>query len=83
MGEMVTAKCAHCGGEMTQETVARYSRGFGIAILILGLLFCVFLPGLLLLALPVVLIGAYLGWSSRSVWNCTSCGAMVERAVSK
>jgi len=76
--ERIVAKCAHCSGEMAAEVVSKFSPGVGIAILALGLL--ISLIASLLFGLPIVLIGAYLGWASRSVWRCPECGAMVDRA---
>lgn len=77
-GETVTAKCSHCGGEMAREVRSRFSPGFGIAFLILGILFSLFVS--LLLGLPMVVIGAYLAWASKHVWRCPECEALVDRA---
>ncbi len=73
----VTAKCTYCGASMVQGEMARFNRGFGIVILTLGLLLSIFM--LLLLGLPMVVIGAYMGVASRSVWTCPACRAVVDR----
>lgn len=78
MGDTVIAKCAHCDGEMTTEILPRFSPAFGIAILIIGLLFSVLMS--LLLGLPIVVIGAYLAGATRVVWRCPACGALADRA---
>ncbi|MHC4662683.1 MAG: hypothetical protein ACYS8W_13460 [Planctomycetota bacterium] len=71
------ARCIHCGEEMAHHMLPRFSRGFGIVVLIVGLVLSVFMS--LLLGLPLVVIGAYLGVASRAVWMCQACGALVDR----
>ncbi len=71
------AKCACCGDGMTRDVVPRFSRPYGITILILGLLLSMFMS--LLLGLPMVVIGAYMGAANRAVWMCRACGAVVDR----
>ncbi len=71
------AKCACCGEGMTRDVVSRFSRAYGITILILGLLLSMFMS--LLLGLPMVVIGAYMGAANRAVWMCRACGAVVDR----
>ena len=78
MKEKGAAKCVHCGGGMMDRNLARFNRGFGIAFLILGILLSLFLS--MPIGLPVVLVGAYLGCASRTVWMCRDCGAIVDRA---
>ena len=74
----LTVRCAHCGGEMAPQVMSRFNPGFGIAILVMGLVFSLFVP---VFGLPIVVIGAYIGWASRTVWSCAECGAMIDRAV--
>ena len=69
-------RCAYCGESMAREQLPRFNRGFGIVVLILGLVLSIFM---LLLGLPLVVIGAYLAVASRSVWACGECGAVVDR----
>ncbi len=71
------ARCVYCGDGMVREELPRFNRGFGMVILILGLLLSVFM--LLLLGLPMVVIGAYMVIASRSVWACPACRAVVDR----
>ncbi len=71
------AKCVYCGDSMVRGELPKYNRGFGIVILILGLMLSVFM--LLLLGLPMVIIGAYMVIASRSVWACPACRAVVDR----
>ncbi len=70
-------KCAYCGERMARDRLPRFNRGFGIVVLILGLVLSIFM--LPLLGLPLVVIGAYLAVASRSVWACGECGAVVDR----
>ena len=72
-----TVKCAHCSDDMDPGTLPTFHRGFGIAVLVVGLLLAVFVS--LLIGLPMVVIGAYMGAASKSVWACPSCGALTER----
>jgi hypothetical protein len=74
----VTVKCLYCGDPMVHEVWPRFSRGFGIVVLIVGLLLSVFMS--ILLGLPVVVFGVYLWIASRNVWACRECGAVVDRA---
>lgn len=71
------ARCAYCGDGMVRMELPRFNRGFGIVVLILGLMLSVFM--LLLLGLPMVVIGAYMVIASRSVWTCPGCRAVVDR----
>lgn len=76
--EKATAvKCAHCDGGMVRDKLPRFNRGFGIAILIIGILLSSF--ALVLLGLPMVVIGAYMASTSRPVWTCQACGVVVDR----
>ncbi|MHC5035822.1 MAG: hypothetical protein ACYTHM_00770 [Planctomycetota bacterium] len=72
------AKCLYCGEFMANEVWPRFSRGFGIVVLIVGLLISIFMS--ILLGLPVVVFGVYLWIASRNVWACRECGAVVDRA---
>ncbi|TET32575.1 MAG: hypothetical protein E3J72_19455 [Planctomycetota bacterium] len=71
------ARCVHCGEGMAQYVLPRFNRSFGIVVLIVGIVLSIFMS--LLLGLPLVVIGAYLGIVSRAVWMCRACGAVVER----
>ncbi len=72
-----TVKCVCCGESMILENLPRYNRGFGITLLVMGILLSLFM--LILLGLPLVVIGAYLAVASKSVWACDECGAVVDR----
>lgn len=69
--------CVYCGEGLVRGELPRFNRGFGIVILIMGLLLSTF--ALLLIGLPLVVIGAYMAVASRSVWTCQECGAVVDR----
>ena len=71
------ATCVYCGERMAHSVLPRFNRGYGITILIVGLLLSMFLS--LLLGLPMVVIGAYMGAANRAVWTCRACGAVVDR----
>ncbi len=75
--EPAAARCVYCGEGMARDVLPRFSRGYGIAVLIAGLLLALFMS--LLLGLPMVVIGAYMGAASRPVWICRACGAVVDR----
>jgi hypothetical protein len=68
--------CVYCGESLVGGELPRFSRGFGIVVLLMGILLSVFV---LLLGLPLVVIGAYMTLASRSVWICQECGAVVDR----
>ena len=70
-------KCVYCGENMSCNVLPRFNRSLGIIILIVGVLLSLFMSPLL--GLPIVVIGAYMGAASRSVWMCKSCGTVVER----
>ncbi len=72
-----TARCVYCGDNMVRGELPKFSRGFGIVVLILGLMLSIFM--LLFLGLPMVVIGAYMVVASRSVWTCPGCRAVVDR----
>ncbi|MHC4695779.1 MAG: hypothetical protein ACYTFA_03435 [Planctomycetota bacterium] len=74
---VANARCAYCGDNMVRGKLPKFNRGFGIVVLILGLMLSVFM--LLLLGLPMVVIGAYMTIASRSVWACPACRAVVDR----
>ena len=71
------ARCVCCGEGMAREVLPRFSRGYGITVLVVGLLLATFMS--LLLGLPMVVIGAYMGAANRAVWTCQACGAVVDR----
>ncbi|MHC4199116.1 MAG: hypothetical protein ACYSU0_03930 [Planctomycetota bacterium] len=71
------ARCVYCGGGMAHNVLPRFNRGYGIVVLIVGILLAMFLS--LLLGLPMVVIGAYMGAANRAVWTCRACGAVVDR----
>jgi len=75
--QAVSVTCAFCGDSMVRRELPRFSRSFGIVVLVVGLLLSIFM--MLLLGLPLVLIGTYMASSFRSVWACGECGAMVDR----
>lgn len=70
-------KCVYCGENMFCGVLPRFNRSFGIIILIVGVLLSFFMSPLY--GLPMVVIGAYMGAASRSIWMCESCGTVVER----
>lgn len=74
---IAAAKCVCCGEGMAREVLPRFNRGLGIILLLVGVLLSLFMS--LVLGLPMVVIGAYLGLASRSVWTCWTCGAVVDR----
>jgi hypothetical protein len=78
-GEKAAAmvRCVYCGEDMVRDALPRFNRGFGICVLIIGLLLSMLM--LLLLGLPMVVIGAYMAVASRAVWTCRACRAVVER----
>ncbi len=73
----VTAKCVHCGEGMSRDVLPGFNRVFGIVILVMGLLLALFAS--LLLGLPLVVIGAYMGVANRTAWVCRTCGVVVDR----
>ncbi len=73
----VSARCAYCGEGMGHDVLPRFSRGYGILVLTAGLGLSLFMS--LLLGLPMVVIGAYMGAASRPVWMCRGCRAVVDR----
>ncbi len=79
LGMQSRARCVHCGEGMARDVLPRFSRGFGIAVLIVGLLLSMFMS--LLLGLPMAVIGAYMGAANRAVWMCRACGAVVDRVI--
>ncbi len=72
----LVARCVYCGGDMVRAQLPKFNRGFGIVILVMGLLFSLFT---LVVGMPIVVVGAYLSVASRSVWGCRACGALVDR----
>lgn len=70
-------KCVYCGEDMSCRVLPRFNRSFGVIILIVGVLLSLFMSPLY--GLPIVVIGAYMGAASRSIWMCESCGTVVER----
>ena len=70
-------KCAYCGDSMVRDRLPRFNRAFGIGLLVLGLVVAAFMS--LVVGLPLVVIGAYMGSATRSVWVCRLCAAMVDR----
>ena len=70
-------RCVCCGEGMYHEILSRFNRGFGMVVLVMGLLISLFMS--LLLGLPMVIFGAYLSAASRSVWMCPTCGTVVDR----
>jgi hypothetical protein len=71
------ARCVCCGEGMAREVLPRFSRGYGILVLIVGVLLAMFVS--LLLGVPMAVIGAYMGAANRNVWVCRSCGTVVDR----
>ena len=71
-------KCVYCDDDMVRGELPRFNRVFATAILAIGLLLSVF--AMLLLGLPMMVIGAYMVVTSRSVWVCRTCGVVVERS---
>ncbi len=69
--------CVYCGEGLIRGELPRFNRGFGIVVLIMGLLLSGF--ALLLIGLPLVVIGGYMAVASRTVWICQECGAVVDR----
>jgi hypothetical protein len=74
---VATVRCAYCSEGMAHDVLPRFSRGYGITVLLLGLLLSMFMS--LLLGMPMVIIGAYMGAANRAVWSCRTCGAVVDR----
>jgi hypothetical protein len=70
-------KCVYCGDVMVRDQVSRFNRTAGIGLLVLGLVISALVS--LVVGLPFVVIGAYLGSATRSVWVCRLCAAMVDR----
>ena len=79
VGEELVAsvRCLYCTKGMGRDVLPRFSRGYGIMVLVLGLLLSMFMS--VLLGLPMVIIGAYMGAANRPVWSCRTCGAVVDR----
>jgi hypothetical protein len=76
--ELVSSvRCVYCSEGMARDMLPRFSRGYGILVLVLGLLLSMFMS--VLLGLPMVIIGAYMGAANRPVWSCRTCGAVVDR----
>jgi len=76
-GAVATIKCIYCGDYMVRDRLPRFNRTFGIGLLVLGLVISAFMA--LVIGLPLVAIGAYMGSSTRHVWVCPACAAMVDR----
>lgn len=72
-----TVRCVYCGDFMSRGQLPRFNRTFGVGLLVLGLAIAAFMS--LVVGLPLVVLGAYMGSSSRSVWVCRLCAAMVDR----
>ena len=72
-----TVKCVYCEDFMVRDHVPRFNRTFGIGLLVLGLVISAFMA--LVIGLPLVAIGAYMGSATRHVWVCPACAAMVDR----
>lgn len=72
-----TIKCIYCGDFMVRDRLPRFNRTFGIGLLIVGLVSSASLS--LVVGLPLVAFGAYMGRANRSVWVCRLCAAMVDR----
>ena len=79
VGEELVASVrgVYCTEGMGRDVLPRFSRGYGIIVLLLGLLLSMFMS--VLLGLPMVIIGAYMGAANRPVWSCRTCGAVVDR----
>ena len=71
------ARCVCCGEGMAHEVLPRFSRGYGILVLIVGILLAMFVS--LMLGVPMAVIGAYMGAANRNVWVCRACGTVVDR----
>ena len=71
------ARCVYCGEGMAHDVLPTFNRAYGIVILVVGILLSLFMS--LLLGLPMVMIGAYMGVANRTVWMCRACGAVVDR----
>jgi len=76
-GAVATIKCIYCGDYMVRDRLPRFNRTFGIGLLVLGLVISAFMA--LVIGLPLVAIGAYMGSATRHVWVCPACAAMVDR----
>ncbi len=74
---VASIRCVYCSEGMGRDVLPRFSRGYGIMVLVLGLLLSMFMS--VLLGLPMVIIGAYMGAANRPVWSCRTCGAVVDR----
>ena len=72
-----TVKCVYCGDFMVRDQLPRCNRVFGIGLLVLGIAVSAFMS--LVIGLPLVVIGAYMGCATRPVWVCRLCTAMVDR----
>ncbi len=72
-----TVKCVYCGDFMVRDRLPRFNRAFGIGLLVIGILVSAVLS--LVIGLPLVVIGAYMGSAARHVWVCRLCAAMVDR----
>jgi len=72
-----TVKCVFCGDYMVRDRLPRFNRVFGIGLLVLGIVISAFVS--LVVGLPLVAFGAYMGRANRSVWVCRLCAAMVDR----
>jgi hypothetical protein len=73
----VSVKCVCCGDLMRRDDVPRFNRGFGVVLVIAGVLGAFFLS--LFAGLPLVVFGAYMIGAYKNVWKCQTCGAAVER----
>jgi len=77
---VAVVKCVHCGESMTHDALPKFSRVFGIVILVTGLLLSLFMA--LRLGLPMGVIGTYMSIANKAVWRCRVCGAVVDRIES-
>lgn len=68
-------ECWHCGGKLKKGREGKHS-GSGCLIILVGLLLA---P--LLIGIPIILYGIYLGGKANAFWQCRNCHSVFPRMV--
>ncbi len=75
-------RCQLCGGVMVRSKTGRHflvSLIVNLCFLIFGILLC-FIPLLLIIGIPMILIALFRQSNRKKVLKCTQCGVIVDRA---
>lgn len=71
--------CQHCSGEMKKKSKANHSQFMALLLLLFGLIASLTGVGLVI-GIPMILIGLYMGVATKKIWMCKNCGSVIERA---